>query len=44
MEEIIQILKTACIEISDMMRNTDPLALSKLTDNSNIWQNDYSYS
>ena len=35
MEEVIQILKTACIEISDMMRNTDPLALSKLTDVSN---------
>ena len=35
MEEIIDLLKTACAEISTMMRNTDPLSLSKLTNINN---------
>ncbi len=35
MEEILQSLKKACIEISEIMRNTNSISLSKLTEENN---------
>lgn len=35
MELVLESIKTACIEISELMRNTDPFRLSKITHNSN---------
>jgi fructose-1,6-bisphosphatase I len=35
MESILDTFKIACIEISDLMRNSDPFKLSEITDNHN---------